>query len=241
LTNLETATQKLLQIILIGQPELTALLNQRNLRQLNQRITARFHLTPLRQRDTSTYVRHRLRVAGGSSALFSPAAVRTVYRLSSGIPRLINILCDRALLAAYAQGARRVTPAMVRRAASDVRGRSSGPWAIWTLLWRPTLAALGIVALLGGILTASDRAGLPGTPPAAAVPAPEVRSVSPVAHDALAGGASLDVAGARAAFASRPVRAAGRDALGGVMDAIRQHRAPSGRPEQQSMPPPRIR
>ena len=159
LTNLETPTQKLLQIVLIGQPELSTMLNQRSLRQLNQRITARFHLTPLWHRETVAYIRHRLRIAGGDPSLFTPAAIRTVYRHSAGIPRLINVLCDRALLAGYACGAKRVTPALVRRAARDVRGTTRRPWAFWSLAWRGGLAAVGVMLLAGGILMAADRAG----------------------------------------------------------------------------------
>src|SRR5580698_9289382 len=100
LTNLETNTQKLLQIILIGQPELRELLARNELRQLAQRITGRYHLDPLSREETTAYVRHRLRVAGATSELFSPWALREVYRLSRGVPRIINVICDRALLGA---------------------------------------------------------------------------------------------------------------------------------------------
>lgn len=165
LTNLETPTQKLLQVILIGQPELGSLLNQKTLRQLNQRITARFHLIPLAMQDTRAYIRHRLRVAGGDGALFAPAAIRAVHRLAGGIPRVINILCDRAMLAAYARGARSITPAMVRRAARDVRGTLGAPRAFRTLSWRAALAALGAIALCGAILAASGRGVLSQGPP----------------------------------------------------------------------------
>ena len=103
LTNLETATQKLLQIILIGQPELRELLDRNELRQLAQRITGRYHLKPLSREETQRYVRHRLRVAGASGEIFTPAALREVHRVSSGIPRVINVCCDRALLGAYTQ------------------------------------------------------------------------------------------------------------------------------------------
>ena len=99
LTNLETETQKLLQIILIGQPELRKLLAREDLRQIAQRITARYHLDPLSREETFAYVRHRLRVAGATTDIFTRAALREIYRISGGIPRVINILCDRALLA----------------------------------------------------------------------------------------------------------------------------------------------
>src|SRR5271154_2743160 len=103
LTNLETPTQKLLQIILIGQPELRELLDRTDLRQLAQRITGRYHLKPLSREETIAYVRHRLRVAGATNEIFSNAALREVHRLSGGVPRVINIICDRALLGAYTE------------------------------------------------------------------------------------------------------------------------------------------
>ncbi|MGO8830955.1 MAG: AAA family ATPase [Steroidobacteraceae bacterium] len=132
LTNLETATQKLLQIILIGQPELRELLDRNDLRQLAQRVTGRYHLKPLLREETQRYVRHRLRVAGASGDIFTPAALREVHRVSSGIPRVINVCCDRALLGAYTQEIRKVTPALVRRAAGEVYGRRfAPPWLGW--------------------------------------------------------------------------------------------------------------
>lgn len=132
LTNLETATHKLLQIILIGQEELRELLDRTDLRQLAQRITGRYHLNPLSRHETQEYVRHRLRVAGASGDIFTPAALREVFRLSCGIPRVINVCCDRALLGAYTRETRQVTPALVRRAASEVYGRRFAPvWLGW--------------------------------------------------------------------------------------------------------------
>jgi general secretion pathway protein A len=129
LTNLETESQKLLQIILIGQPELRELLERNDLRQLAQRITARFHLEPLARRETGIYVRHRLRTAGTAAEIFTPAALREVHRLSRGVPRLINVICDRALLGAYTAERSRVTASLVRRAASEVFDRTLfSPW-----------------------------------------------------------------------------------------------------------------
>src|SRR5678815_1426548 len=98
LTNLETATTKLLQIILIGQEELRTLLDQPELRQLAQRITGRYHLGALSIAETAGYVKHRMRVAGATAEAFTPSALRETHRLSSGIPRVINVVCDRALL-----------------------------------------------------------------------------------------------------------------------------------------------
>lgn len=129
LTNLETASQKLLQIILIGQPELREVLSRNELRQLAQRITGRYHLAPLSRSETAAYVNHRLKVAGALGEIFSAAALREVHRLSTGIPRIINVICDRALLGAFTQESHRVGPALVRNAAGEVYGRSfSAPW-----------------------------------------------------------------------------------------------------------------
>jgi len=122
LTNLETAKQKLLQIILIGQPELRELLARTDLRQLAQRITGRYHLEPLSREETAQYIEHRLQVAGALGEVFDAGAKRAVYRLSQGIPRLINVICDRALLGAYSQGKRQVNARLVRRAAKEVSG-----------------------------------------------------------------------------------------------------------------------
>ena len=155
LTNLETATTKLLQVILIGQPELRELLARTDLRQLAQRVTGRYHLEPLTREETLAYVRHRLKVAGAISPLFSPAALHEVHRLARGTPRLINVLCDRALLAAYTQEENRVTPALVRVAASEVHGRRVLPaWAAWT----GAAAAVVGVAILGTALWLAWRA-----------------------------------------------------------------------------------
>ncbi len=122
LTNLETSRCKLLQIVLIGQPELRDMLARRELRQLSQRITARFHLDPLSKGEIADYVAHRLTIAGARRVLFHPAAIAQLFRLSGGIPRIINLICDRALLGAYAQSKARVDKKILRRAASEVLG-----------------------------------------------------------------------------------------------------------------------
>ena len=127
LTNLETHKEKLLRIMLVGQPELAALLARPDLRQLAQRITARYHLTPLSAHETGEYVTHRLGVAGGGPDLFSARAVKAIHRHARGIPRLVNILCDRALLGAYATGHKQVTPEIVERAAREVGGETVTP------------------------------------------------------------------------------------------------------------------
>jgi len=120
LTNLETPKHKLLQIFLVGQPELRSLLQRKGLRQLNQRITARYHLRPFDAADTAEYIRHRLAVAGVERQLFTAAAVRLVHRISGGVPRLINILCDRCLLGACVTRSPVATRAIVLEAAREV-------------------------------------------------------------------------------------------------------------------------
>jgi len=148
LTNLETPTQKLLQIILIGQPELRELLDRTDLRQLAQRITGRYHLKPLAAEETKGYVRHRLRVAGAAQEIFAPAALAEVHRLSMGIPRVINVVCDRALLGAYTQETRKITAGLVRRAAGEVYGRRFSPrWLGWSA---GSLGAVALAAILVG-------------------------------------------------------------------------------------------
>jgi len=119
LTNLETNKTKLLQIILVGQPELKESLKRQDLRQLNQRITARYHLLPLSLNETRAYIRHRLTVCNGRPDIFKESAIRKIYQLSSGIPRMINILCDRALLGAYSTNTHVITPAIVSAAAHE--------------------------------------------------------------------------------------------------------------------------
>jgi general secretion pathway protein A len=123
LTNLETHKEKLLRIMLVGQPELSEVLASPELRQLASRITARYHLTPLEEDETGEYIRHRLGVAGTQEELFPPAAVTEVHRHTRGVPRLINVLCDRALLGAYGKHQHRVTAELVRGAAAEVVGR----------------------------------------------------------------------------------------------------------------------
>lgn len=173
LTNLETETQKLLQIILIGQPELRELLARSELRQLAQRITGRYHLDPLSGEEAAAYVRHRLRVAGSTREIFSNGALREIQRLSGGVPRLINIISDRALLGAFSEDRHAVGAGVVRRAASEVFGRSIQPrWLPWAL--GSAAAAVAVVSLalwLPRLGTSADAA-----PKAAEAPAP-----SPVA------------------------------------------------------------
>ncbi len=151
LTNLETNTRKLLQIILVGQPELSAMLAKPELRQLSQRITARYNLQPLNREETDAYIRHRLQVAGlpANQELFPARVVKEIYRATRGIPRLINVVCDRVLLGSYGQNESRVSMKMLRQALAEVMGQEPlerrGGWR-----WAVGLAAL---TLLGAIPT----------------------------------------------------------------------------------------
>ncbi len=123
LSNLETETQKLLQIVLIGQPELAENLQLPELRQLNQRITARYHLKALSDEETLQYIAYRLRVAGGRRKIrFSRKAVKCVYRYSKGVPRMINSVCDRALLIGYTQEVKDISAKIVKRAVHEIHG-----------------------------------------------------------------------------------------------------------------------
>jgi general secretion pathway protein A len=147
LTNLETNTQKLLQIILIGQPELRELLGRQELRQLAQRITGRYHLDPLSHDETIAYVLHRLRVAGATTDIFTSYALSEVYRLSAGVPRVINVICDRALLGAYTQDRHSISGGLVRHSASEVFGRRVPPrWVPWL-----AIAATVLFITLAGV------------------------------------------------------------------------------------------
>ncbi len=141
LTNLETNERKLLQIILLGQPELLEMLEDRRLRQLNQRIIARFHLDALDSNETEAYITHRLAIAHGQPELFTRSAMKRVYRISTGIPRVINLICDRALLGTYAEHKQQVTPRIISRAADEVLGNR-----------RPGAKPIRIVAVAAAVL-----------------------------------------------------------------------------------------
>ena len=121
LSNLETDKEKLLQIVMVGQLNLKDVLRSPELRQLDQRVSLRYELRPLAAEETVAYVAHRLTIAGGGALVsFTPKALQSVYKYSGGIPRVINLLCDRALLAAYSERATRVTPEMVRKGAGSL-------------------------------------------------------------------------------------------------------------------------
>jgi general secretion pathway protein A len=201
LTNLETNTRKLLQIILIGQPELRELLGRNELRQLAQRITGRYHLNPLTSAETAAYVRHRLRVAGATSDIFSPPALAEVHRLAVGVPRVINVVCDRALLGAYSMDRHRVTSNLVRNAASEVFGKRFTPQ--W-LPWLGTAAAAGLLAITMVLLWNFKPWGSASHAAAATVAHVQSSSVTAVSRSAPGALASL---GATAPGTLTPVAA----------------------------------
>jgi general secretion pathway protein A len=170
LTNLETSERKLLQIILIGQPELRTMLAQPELEQLAQRVIARYHLGPLSVSETGAYVTHRLTVAGAHPGNPIPASLAPlIHRLTHGVPRRINLLCDRALLGAYVENSREVTPKILRRAAQEVFAAET-PTQRAPLRW--PLVAGGVLA--GAAISAAawqavPRASAPGAVAGAAV------------------------------------------------------------------------
>jgi len=220
LTNLETSERKLLQIILIGQPELRAMVAKPSMEQLAQRVIARFHLGALSPQETQQYIAHRLAVAGLTGPLpFDRGALRRVHALSHGVPRRINLLCDRALLGAYAAGARQVNRAIVNRAAREVFDAPASAAAARSArqagLPRWALAGLGAVAGAAAVAAAgwgmgvwpAHRGGpqVATTGPGAAVAQGAASSLGAKPPAAAAPAAVLP---ASAAAASSPVAAA---------------------------------
>jgi len=164
LTNLETHEKKLLQVILVGQHQLRDLLAHPSMEQVSQRITARFHLGPLSRRDVKDYVAHRLSLSGGRKNLFTRDAINKLHKLTGGVPRLINVICDRALMGAYVKQRKRVNGRFVEKAAQEVLDglyvpglRNRRPWRsalVYSLL--AAVAFAGTVAWLGAV---SDERG----------------------------------------------------------------------------------
>lgn len=173
ISNLETHSDKLIQIVLVGQPELRSLLARPELRQLDQRITVRYHLKPMCLADSSDYIRHRIRFAAGGRVplIFSPGAVKRIFRYSGGLPRLINGVCDRALLLAYTRGCNEISPSMAALSIADLRKESSRPSrgpGVKALAAALLLASLALAAFL--ILTGTET-------PEARQAAPQAASV----------------------------------------------------------------
>jgi general secretion pathway protein A len=189
LTNLETSKQKLLQIILIGQPELRDVLARTDLRQLAQRITGRYHLEPLSRDETAQYVEHRLKVAGALGEVFDANAKRELFRLTGGVPRLINVICDRAMLGAYTAETRRVSRRLVKRAADEVTGETRPvSWTRWALTTIGITAGVVIVASYLSVpepqrSVAEQPATAPASSPVVAAAEPERERAAPPGQD----------------------------------------------------------
>lgn len=150
LTNLETNTKKLLQVILIGQPELQTLLKRRDLRQLAQRITARYHLLPLNKQEVAQYIKHRLSIAEGIRALFSVSAMNTIHKICGGIPRLINLVCERSLINAYSSNTAVVNKRIALLSAHEALGDDYEV----TSWWQNATIKIALVVLLVGVISA---------------------------------------------------------------------------------------
>ena len=159
LTNLETDERKLLRIILLGQPELGRMLERTELRQLAQRITARYHLGPLNREDCYAYVVHRLSRAGGDPQLFPRTSLALLFRLSRGIPRVLNVIADRALLGAYVEGRHRVSRRIVKRAAREVLGKRPR-YRTWAVAGTASLLAAGLAGAY--LVLPPERSDAPG-------------------------------------------------------------------------------
>lgn len=155
LTNLETSKQKLLHVILLGQPELNKTLDESRFRPLKQRITVRYNLPPLDRKETKDYVIHRLKKAGSRNvAVFDKAAIDKIYRYSNGIPRVINIVCDNALLTAFAQGTHQVGKRIIKEVIGDLEnGRKKWRWGVvWIMVILGLILGAGYLFIFSGII-----------------------------------------------------------------------------------------
>ena len=228
LTNLETNERKLLQIILLGQPELALMLDRPELRQLSQRIVARYHLGPLTKPEVAAYVRHRLEISGARRQLFPAALMGRLYRLSGGVPRVINVLCDRALLGTYVQGKERVDRTTLAQAAREVFHLEPRKDLVRPLLVTLVLVLVAVLAMTLYQLelreTGTAAVAGPGGQIAAAGPAKEatLKQAKPVAAppDTLEWPADQTLADSRALAYAALFRAWGADYQGG--DACKQ-------------------
>lgn len=219
LTNLETNKDKLLQMVLLGQPELRQLLQRQNLRQLSQRITARYHLAPLGQDDTHAYVRHRMKVAGASRNPFGQSALRALYQRSTGVPRLINIIADRALAGAYAKESQTVSARLVHAAADEVQPSET---RVRNHRWPWVVATAAVLALI--VITLGVSGVVPfGTENLSRVAGPELVSTESPPELQNESFATLKPAEAE----SSPIDSYKTDAVGGVSEpGSGQHGAP---------------
>ena len=245
LTNLETSTQKLLQIILIGQPELRELLARDEMRQLSQRVTARYHLEPINREEAGAYISHRLDICGSSRNLFTRRAVDRIHKLSGGIPRLINVLCDRSLLGTYVEGKGIVDHRTVRKAAREVlaekgeEGRSRSSWL-------PLLAGSLVVILLAAAAFVYKpwlQLQPVAAPPVAKVeeaPEPEVEMVSAAKVEANVSAPLTTMTGEEEA-AEQPAEQAAEQPAGEAADQPEEQAAeqPAGEEGPAEQPEPR--
>lgn len=157
-SNLETESDKLIQIVLAGQPELNDMLAKPELRQLAQRITVRYHLLPMDFDDSSAYIRHRIQVAGGGSWInFTGAALKKIYRFSKGSPRLLNIACDRALLTAYSENSGDISAKVAITAITELQGGGKAPLFNLKLVLTVTIAALFIALIAFGAFRLHEK------------------------------------------------------------------------------------
>ncbi len=148
LSNLETSTDKLLHILLVGQPELLDILAQQDLRQLNQRVVSRFHLSPLDKDDISNYINHRLHRAGAKRPIFDAGCAAALFNLTGGVPRLINLVSHQSLVAAYSIGAQTVSPKLVKQAATEILSEPKKPLVTKTSL----LGFIAGLVLIAGVV-----------------------------------------------------------------------------------------
>ena len=203
LTNLETSERKLLQIVLIGQPELRGMLARPELEQLAQRVIARYHLDALSEKETAQYISHRLAVAGLKAALpFDTAALRRIHQLTRGVPRRINLLCDRALLGAYASGKPRVDRAIVDKAGLEVFGPTGEKALPSRARWWPLALAGGV--LVGAAAMAAVQWGGRDKSPARVAAAASAASTASAARPAPAAAVASTLPTSSAAAAVTP-------------------------------------
>ena len=217
LTNLETSERKLLQIILIGQPELRAMLARPELEQLAQRVIARYHLGSLTADETASYIRHRLAVAGCTAQTpFAPRLMAHIHAMSHGVPRRINLLCDRALLGAYVENQPQVTRQILRRAAEEVFAEEGKPAAGRGLRW-PQVAG-GVLA--GAVVTAALAWHF--------MPRPSAVPAAPAVAASVPASASAVAAAAASASASAPASVPDRNAVLRQLASLWGEQLPAG-------------